>query len=111
MKKWDDIKQEKGVPADYKTPLTDTLGLVPHFDGDTYNAERDHDRLAKQLRAVRDLMLDGRWRTLYGLSLQSGYPEASISARLRDLRKSVYGGYTVTRRHIAHGLWEYQVTR
>lgn len=91
--------------------MTDTLGLVPHFDGETYVAERDHDRLAKQLNAVRDLMIDGRWRTLYGISLTTGFAEASISARLRDCRKEKYGGYTVARRHIANGLWEYQVTR
>ena len=83
---------------------------IPHFDGETYDADRDHDRLGRQLRDVRDLMSDGEWRTLMDIEYRLGYPEASISARLRDLRKPRFGGYTVERRYAGGGLWKYRLT-
>lgn len=90
--------------------------MTPDFDGETYERERDHARLGKQLRAVRDVMLDARWRTLADISwmLNVGHrkhytPESSISARLRDLRKPKFGGYTVERRYAGEGLWEYRL--
>jgi len=81
----------------------------PLFGGETYEPVRDSDRLQKQLRAVRTLMEDGRWRTLKQISEATGYPEASISARLRDLRKRKFGAYQVERRHLVGGLWTYRV--
>ena len=54
-------------------------------------------------------MLDHEWHTLYGLSLTTLAPEASVSARLRDLRKQKYGAHTIERRHIGSGLWEYRL--
>lgn len=69
----------------------------------------DMVRLGRQLKGVRDLMADGRWRTLAEVSdsLGIGFPEASVSARLRDIRKS---GRTVERRRRGpgRGLWEYR---
>lgn len=35
---------------------------------------------------------------------------ASISARLRDLRKPKFGGYVVERRRRTVGTWEYRVS-
>ena len=51
-----------------------------------------------QLGAVLRLMDDGEFRTLESISVTVGAPEASVSARLRDLRKSQFGGFNVTRR-------------
>lgn len=82
----------------------------PDFDGDTYDAARDKDRLVRQLGRVRDVMLDGKWRTLLRIANEVGAPEASVSARLRDLRKVKFGGYIVDRRYLADGLWEYHVS-
>lgn len=79
------------------------------FDGTTYERERDHGRLYSQLLAVRDIMLDGRWRTLSQLSAETGDPEASISARLRDLRKPKFGGYVVERSYVSNGVWQYRL--
>lgn len=79
------------------------------FDGETYERARDHDRLAAQLAQVRGLMLDGDWRTLAEISLSVGAPEASVSARLRDLRKKKFGEYTVERRYRGAGLYEYRI--
>jgi len=81
------------------------------FDGGTYQADLDRPRLENQLSLVRQLMSDGRWRTLAEVLAGVGVgSEAGISARLRDLRKPKFGGYVVERRRRHGGLWEYRVT-
>ena len=81
------------------------------FDGATFDPSQDAERLASQLERVRDLMLDGRWRTLKQITRAVRGSEAGVSARLRDLRKSRFGGFIVDRRRMPDldGLWEYQV--
>lgn len=79
------------------------------FDGQTYVAERDYERLSGQLRAVFELMKDGRWRTISEIGAQVEGSEAAISARLRDLRKLKYGAHEVQREHIDRGLYRYRV--
>lgn len=82
---------------------------LPRFDGATYDHARDGVRLTHQLRRVLDAMKDGQWHTLHQLHTTTGDPEASISARLRDLRKPRHGGLTILRRHKANGLHEYRL--
>jgi len=84
-------------------------GMARAFDGAIYSEQRDGERLARQQRAVRAAMSDGRWHTLSELGAKLGYPEASVSARLRDLRKPKHGGHTVERRYAGSGLWEYRL--
>ena len=82
------------------------------FAGETYEPELDRERLGKQFHAVFKLMQDAQWRTLGEIEKQTGYPQASISARLRDFRKKRFGGHVVLRRRRgepAHGLFEYLV--
>ena len=50
---------------------------------------------------------DGKPRTLAEISAATGDPQASVSARLRDLRKEKFGGYIVTRTYIADGIFTY----
>ncbi len=64
----------------------------PAFDGSTYDAPRDSGRPYAQLHRVQQLMADGGWHSLEDLSASAGDPEASISARIRDLRKPKFGG-------------------
>jgi hypothetical protein len=78
-----------------------------HFSGDTFDPDRDGERLGAQMAAVFALMRDGAWRTLGEIAAQSGAPEASVSARLRDIRNKL--GYTVEREYVAHGLHRYRV--
>ncbi len=85
--------------------------LTKAFDGKTYNPGRDYVRLNGQLKKVFELMKDGNWRQLDWIHRAVGGSEASISARLRDLRKPKYGAHTVERRHIRNGLFEYRLTR
>lgn len=80
------------------------------FGGATYDERRDGKRLQIQLERVRSIMLPGEWLTLNEISERmGGAPTASISARLRDLRKFHFGGYDVQRRYRERGLWEYHV--
>jgi hypothetical protein len=79
------------------------------FGGDTYNEERDGDRLRKQLRRVRRVMADEHWRTLDQIAAQTGDPPQSVSARLRDFRKDKFGAHTVERHWEGDGLWSYRV--
>ncbi len=79
------------------------------FDGSTIDATLDNERLGAQLKRVWELMRDGRWRSLREISQQTGDPESSISARLRDWRKPRNGPHTVERRRISGGLYEYRL--
>jgi len=81
------------------------------FDGAAYDALRDGDRLRSQLATVRRAMSDNEWHTLLYLTTFTGAPEASVSARLRDLRKEKFGGHVIERRHVYQGLWEYRMAR
>jgi hypothetical protein len=57
-------------------------------------------------------MLDGRWRTLRQISDATGSPEASVSARLRDMRKPRFGASTVDRERMGDpdgGLHRYRL--
>lgn len=88
------------------------LAVSPmRFDGATYDHARDSGRLAAQMGAVFDLMKDGVWRSLAQIAEKVGAPESSVSARLRDLRKPRFGGYSVGRRYVCKGLFVYQLTR
>lgn len=80
------------------------------FDGETYLHARDSARLGDQMLAVFDLMKDGEYRTLSQIASTTSHPEASVSSRLRDLRKPRFGGHTVNRRYVGNGLYQYQLT-
>jgi hypothetical protein len=79
------------------------------FDGETYDPDRDRERLSRQLYAVLDVMKDGIWRTLPDLANATQSPEASVSARLRDLRKPRFGSHTVERQYLRKGLFQYRL--
>ena len=81
------------------------------FDGPDLTAA-DNKRLTGQLADVLRVVRDGQWRTLREIAnAASGYPEQSVSARLRDLRKDRFGKHQIERRrrqgHV--GLWEYRL--
>ena len=83
--------------------------------GPAYDAALDRERLQRQTQRIRDCMLlasdANRWKTLREIEELTGYPQASISAQLRHLRKPAFGGYIVRkRRRDRAGLWEYIVS-
>ena len=82
------------------------------FDGAVYDPKYDDKRLTAQHIRIRDIMLDGSWRTLGEIEKQTGDPQPSISAQLRHLRKERFGSYVVEKRSTGdrlRGLFEYRV--
>lgn len=83
-----------------------------HRHGETYSAAFDFSRLNAQQLRVYDIVNDGSWHTLREIADRTGDPEASVSARLRDLRNMF--SLTVDRRRRGdekRGLFEYRVSR
>ena len=87
------------------------------FGGRTYVADLDAKRLGAQLTRVIAAMSDGRWRTLTEIQAHiqattgKRDPEASLSARLRDIRKLWGEEAMESRRRVedgVDGLWEYR---
>jgi hypothetical protein len=85
------------------------MNQLTFFDGRTFVQARDGERLGKQMEAVLREMADGQWHTLEGLSRACGASEASVSARLRDARKSRFGGHVIERQYVRRGLWQYRM--
>lgn len=78
------------------------------FDGATIEPE-DTARLSALLTRVMAFMFDGNWHTLAEIARACAGSEASVSARLRDLRKPRFGHYTIQRRRVHGGLFEYRL--
>lgn len=80
------------------------------FDGDDYVEARDRSRLQTQLDVIRDYMRGAGPKTLERISKDTGFPSASVSAQLRNLRKEAHGGHIVTRKYIGGGIYTYTLT-
>lgn len=94
------------------TPLLDYAerqALLGPRDGITFDATKDTARLNRQMELVYGVMKDGGWYTLAEVSQRSGAPEASASARIRDLKKQKFGGHVVERRRRSKGVFEYRL--
>jgi hypothetical protein len=80
--------------------------------GPAYDERVDGQRLKTQRDHIRDVMLGvDQHLSLQQIAAMTGYPEASVSAQLRHLRKPRFGGYRVLKRRRADdgGTWEYRV--
>lgn len=79
--------------------------------GPAYDRQKDEPALTDQRERIKNLMSDGAWRPLCEIHRLTGYPEASISAQLRHLRKIEFGGWRVDkRRPEGSRLWEYRIS-
>jgi hypothetical protein len=89
-----------------------TMTLDGPRQGETYDGDLDYDRLNEQAKRVYLAMIDMQWHTLAYLAERTGDPEASVSARLRDLRKPRFGSHEIATRRVpgVQGLWEYRLT-
>lgn len=89
------------------------MNQSPAFHGSTFVQELDGPRLTRQFDRVKNFMLTvGGWHTLREIANAADGTEASVSARLRDLRKPENGSYRVDRRRRGepeNGLHEYRV--
>ncbi len=80
------------------------------FDGVTIDPVLDQKRLAGQMKRVFEAMRGGEWFTLSELQAVAGGSEAGVSARIRDLRKKSFGGYTIDRMRCGEsGLFKYRM--
>jgi len=85
------------------------LPLFADFDGVTYEPVHDRVRLTGQLERVFVYMSDEAWHFLSAIAAGARGSEASVSARLRDLRKPKFGAYVVQRQRVTGGLWKYRL--
>jgi len=92
------------------TELWTPPAILGDRQGCTFDRARDGKRLDGQSADVFHFMSDGEWHTLAEISQHTGHPEASVSARLRDLRSPKLGGFKVDREFVRRGLWRYRVT-
>lgn len=91
------------------------------FSGPEYRPGPDQSRLTTQHGRIRDLVLDGRWRTLPEICVAlkhlypwQNFPENSVQAQLRHLRKQRFGSHVVEKRRTGDeslGLYEWRVSR
>lgn len=77
--------------------------------GPAYSPVLDGERIQKQHEVIRDFMLRSGWKTLAEIEEALGYPQASVSANLRHLRKPAFKEYRVEKRRRTTGTWEYAV--
>lgn len=91
------------------TSLWDWRDKQRAFDGVTYDADFDFNRLSNTLRKVFDVMRDGEPHTIADIAHRVGSSEASVSARIRDLRKPRFGAWTVERKRVNGGLFTYRL--
>jgi hypothetical protein len=90
---------------------------TPQFFGETFSPAQDGERLTTQQAQVEAVMVDGFWRTLANICTElrrrhpgSKHGEASISARLRDMRRR---GWKVERERTrpGSGLYQYRAVK
>jgi predicted transcriptional regulator len=82
------------------------------FNGADYVHHLDFNRLNTQMGRIFELMKDSQFRTLSEIEALTGYPQASISAQLRNLKKQKFGGHRLYKRRKGNlniGLYEYQL--
>ena len=84
-----------------------------NFEGKTFDAVLDGPRLSSQLERVKAVLKNGQWITLRMLAHAVGGSEASVSARIRDMRKEKFGGFHIERRRDpkdpSSGVWQYRL--
>ncbi len=64
-----------------------------------------------QRAVVLNLLQNSSWCTMRELSVLSGFSQGSVSSRIRDLRMPEFGGYTIERRFVTRGVYEYRLTK
>ncbi len=81
---------------------------LPRFEGPDVTVA-DVKRLTTQIGGVYETMYGGEWRTLAEIEEITGYPQSSISAQLRHLRKPRWGEHQIDGRRRHGGTWEYRM--
>jgi len=93
------------IELNFKTKLTE-------FDGSDYVSLLDKKRLVTQLMEIFNLIKNGKWYTLFEIEQITKYPQSSISAQLRNLRKRKFGSFIIEKKRRgekSNGLFEYRL--
>lgn len=81
---------------------------LPTFGGPALPIE-DIRRLDSQVQRVFAYLSDGQWHGLDDIASVCYGSEASISARMRDLRKPEWGSHTIERERLGNGTNRYRM--
>jgi hypothetical protein len=91
---------------------------VPNFSGAAYVPSLDRERLTLQIERIRSWALARDWFTLREarvdlerLYAPTIFPESSLSAQLRNLKKFPLSYRLLKRRRARGPVWEYKVLR
>lgn len=84
---------------------------TPQITGSDYDEKLDKKRLNTQYDKIFNLMKDGCYRTLQEISIALPFPEASISAQLRNMRKEGHTVLKQRRGEKSKGLFEYKLIK
>ena len=79
-----------------------------------HDAHRIKNQRERVIISMQICAHSGTWVTLGEISRWIQAPEASVSARLRDLRHARYGGFIVSKQRRGEpkkGLWEYRIAK
>lgn len=87
-----------------------TKETEPRFNGSDYVPARDNPRLGPALKRVKDLMYDGKWRTIPEIIELANVSPMSASRYLRYLKADRFGGFTVDKKYLGKGLYKYHLT-
>lgn len=81
------------------------------FNGQDYNHKRDSQRLTHQFESIFKFMSDGVFRSLAEIEahFEYRYPQSSISAQLRHMRKERFGSHKINKTYLGGGLYKYQL--
>ena len=104
--------------------MTEQMQLLPGLIATSKSPEVKNNpdlENEKERAQVWSMMSDGQWWTLYQLQKRiketfgKWYSDSSISARVRDFRKTQYGAFIVERRQAIQGtmrrIYEYRIVR
>ena len=67
------------------------------------------DRMSTILGRTFETMRDGQWRTLSDIEAITGDDAKKIASRLRDLRMTRYGGYSIDTQQVSAYVWKYRL--
>ena len=99
---------QQGAPREEQ--IQDRVDCVGKFDGRHFDAEKDQVRLTAQMKGVYETLKSRAWMTVSEIESETGYPQPSISAQLRNMRKEKFGALDVRGRYRAGTrIFEYRI--
>jgi len=80
--------------------VQDMVEFVGKFDGKHFDAEKDQARLTAQMKGIYKVLQGAKvWMTVAEIEGETDYPQPSISAQLRNMRKAKFGSLDVRGRY------------